>query len=65
MNASKSELQEFINGLIRQRDEADSEKRKDMFRDMITGCLLTLDALRVPYNTEVDEVYDYKKIELI
>lgn len=65
MNASKTELQNFINGLIKQRDLAVSEKRKDMFRDMIDGCLLTLDTLRVKYKTELDEVYDYAKIELI
>ena len=60
-----SELQKFINGLIQQRDRAVSEKRKDMFRDMIDGCLLTLDTLKIQYNTELDETYDYAKIELI
>lgn len=64
MYASKTELQDFINGLIKQRDRAVSEKRKDMFRDMIVGCLLTLDTLRVKYKTELDEAYDYDKIEL-
>ena len=61
----KTELQNIINGLIQQRDLAESEKRKDMFRDMIDGCLLTLGALMIQYNTELDEVYDYAKIELI
>lgn len=61
----KTELQNIINGLIQQRDLAESEKRKDMFRDMIDGCLLALGALMIEYNTELDEAYDYAKIELI
>ena len=65
MNASKTELQNFINDLLRQRDEADSAERESMFDNMITGCLLTLDALRVPYKTETNNAYEYTKIELI
>ena len=61
----KTELQNIINGLIQQRDLAESEKRKDMFRDMIDGCLLALGTLMIQYNTELDEAYDYAKIELI
>lgn len=64
MYASKEELQNFLDSMIKQLKDSTDPKRRQGFTDMIDGCLLTLDALRVPYKTKTDE-YNYTKIELI
>ena len=64
MYASKEELQNFLDSMVKQLKDSTDPERRQGFTDMIDGCLLTLDALRVPYKTKTDE-YNYTKIELI
>ena len=65
MNATKSELQNFINKLINERDKTtDDTIRRDYYNSLIDGCLLTLDTLRVQYITKTEH-YEYTYIEII